>query len=141
MLRWPWAWRMPMARGCAGWPWRGGGGAGAGLGGVFGGGGVAGGGERPDTLVARGAAVQGAGPAGDPQGLGGVRDVQASHGGDLQAELDAAVAAVAGVVRRRTLSGADGPESGPEGPRSGGSKVPAALAVCQSPVGTRRGVR
>jgi hypothetical protein len=44
-------------------------------------------------------AVQGPDPAGDPQGLGGVGEVQASHGGDLQAaDLHAVVAAVAGVV-------------------------------------------
>jgi hypothetical protein len=43
--------------------------------------------------------VQGPDPAGDPQGLGGVGEVQASHGGDLQAaDLHAVVAAVAGVV-------------------------------------------
>jgi hypothetical protein len=38
-------------------------------------------------------------PAGDPQRLGGVGEVQAIHGGDLEpAELDPAVATVAGVV-------------------------------------------
>jgi hypothetical protein len=36
---------------------------------------------------------------GDPQGLGDVREVQASHGGDLQAaDFGSTVAAIAGVV-------------------------------------------
>jgi hypothetical protein len=40
-----------------------------------------------------------AGLGGDADGLGGVGEVQASHGGGLQAaDLGAAVAAVAGVV-------------------------------------------
>ena len=43
-------------------------------------------------------------PAGDPQRLGGVGEVQAGDGGDLQAAgLDAAVAAVAGVVGDRDV--------------------------------------
>jgi hypothetical protein len=38
-------------------------------------------------------------PAGDPDGLGGVGEVQASHGGDLEAaDLHAVVAPVAGVI-------------------------------------------
>jgi hypothetical protein len=48
--------------------------------------------------------VERADPAGDPQGLGGVGEVQAGDGGDLQAaELGTAVAAVAGVVGDRDL--------------------------------------
>ena len=43
--------------------------------------------------------MQGPDPSGDAQRLGGVGEVQASDGGDLEAAgLDAAVAAVAGVV-------------------------------------------
>jgi hypothetical protein len=53
--------------------------------------------------------VQAADPAGDPQGLGGVGEVQASHGGDLQlAKLHAAVAAVAGVVGDRDVAPGQG---------------------------------
>jgi hypothetical protein len=45
------------------------------------------------------------GPAGDPQGLGGVREVEAGDGGDLQAaDLDPAVAAVAAVVLGRDVA-------------------------------------
>jgi hypothetical protein len=44
-------------------------------------------------------------PAGDPDGLGGVGEVQASEGGDLQAaELHAVVTAVTGVVGDRDLA-------------------------------------
>jgi hypothetical protein len=43
--------------------------------------------------------VERADPAGDPHRLGGVREVQPGHGGDLQAAgLGAAVAAVVGSV-------------------------------------------
>src|SRR5215216_3644226 len=59
-------------------------------------------GEAGDRVHRHGppaAAVQGPDPAGDADRLGGVGEVQASDGGDLQAaELDVAVAAVAGVV-------------------------------------------
>ena len=60
------------------------------------------GGEAGDRVHGHGtpaAAAQGADPAGDPERLGGVGEVQAGDGGDLQAaNLGAAVAAVAGVV-------------------------------------------
>jgi hypothetical protein len=99
--------------------------AGAGLGGVFGEGGVADVVQRPDAPVAShvvgqaggvglgggevGDRVHDHGPpppagkrpdsAGDADRLGGVGEVQASDGGDLQAaDLGPAVAAVAGVV-------------------------------------------
>jgi hypothetical protein len=115
--RWRW-------RGCAGWPWP----VGRcryGLGGVLGEGDIAdvvqrldapvpsdpvgqargmglGGGEAGDRVHRHGAsaaAAQGAHPTGDADRLGGVGEVQASHGGDLEAaDLHACVPAVAGVV-------------------------------------------
>jgi hypothetical protein len=61
-----------------------------------------GGGEVGDRVHRHGApapAVQGPNPAGDPQGLGDAREVQPSHGGDLQAaDFGSTVAAIAGVV-------------------------------------------
>jgi hypothetical protein len=55
--------------------------------------------------------VQGPDPAGDADRLGGVGEVQASHGGDLQAaEFDPAVAAVAGVVGEGDLAPRQGGE-------------------------------
>src|SRR6266511_176947 len=111
--------------------------AGADLGGVLGEGGVAdvvqrldapvaadpvgqaggvglGGGEVGDGVDRHGppaAASQGPDPAGDADSLGGVREVQASNGGDLQAaDLHAGVAAVAGVVGDRDLAPGQGGE-------------------------------
>jgi hypothetical protein len=67
-----------------------------------------GGGEVSDRVDGHGAlypVVQGPDPAGDPDGLGGVGEVQASDGGDLQAaELDPAVAAVAGAVGNQEVA-------------------------------------
>jgi hypothetical protein len=61
-----------------------------------------GGGQAGDRVHGHGpplAAVQRPDPAGDADGLGGVGEVQAGDGGDLQAaDLDAAVAAVAGLI-------------------------------------------
>jgi hypothetical protein len=55
--------------------------------------------------------MQGPDPAGDAERLGGVGEVQASHGGDLRpAELHAAVAAVAGVVGDRDVAPRQGSE-------------------------------
>jgi hypothetical protein len=57
-------------------------------------------------------------PAGAPDGLGGVGEVQASHGGDLEAaELDPAAAVVAAVVG-----------DGDGGPRAGVAACGAGLA-------------
>ncbi len=112
------------------------GGASAGLGGVLGEGGVAdvvqcldappaqlvgkaggaclGSGEAGDGVHRHGApaaAGKRADPAGDPQGLGGVGEVQASDGGDLQlADLYAAMPAVASVVGDGDLAPGQGGE-------------------------------
>src|SRR5512132_1537732 len=52
-----------------------------------------------------GTAAQWPDPAGEPDGWGGVGEVQTSDGGDLQpAELHAVVAAVAGVVQDRDVA-------------------------------------
>jgi hypothetical protein len=71
------------------------------------GGACLGGGEAGDRVHRHGPPaqlVERADPAGDPQSLGGVGEVQAGDGGDLQAAgLGAAVAAVAGVVDDRDL--------------------------------------
>ena len=67
-----------------------------------------GGGEAGDCVHGHGPpapAGKQPGPAGDPQGLGGVREVEAGDGGELQAaDLDPAVAAVAGVVLGRDVA-------------------------------------
>jgi hypothetical protein len=72
------------------------------------GGGCLGGGEAGDGVDRDGPpalVAQAADPAGDADGLGGVGEVQARDGGDLQAaDLDAAVAAVAGGVGDEDLT-------------------------------------
>jgi len=61
-------------------------------------------GDRVHGHGAPAAAAQGPDPAGDPQRLGGVGEVQAGDGGDLEAAgLDPAVAAVAGLVGDRDV--------------------------------------
>jgi hypothetical protein len=81
MLRWPWARRVAMARlRRLAMAW---GGAGADLGGVLSEGDVADVVQCLDAPVAT-AVVGQAGGAGDPQGLGGVGEVEAGDGGDLE---------------------------------------------------------
>ena len=78
------------------------------------GGACLGGGEAGDRVHGHGApplAAQGPDLAGDAQRLGGVGEVQAGDGGDLQAAgLDPAVAAVAGLVGDRDVTPGQGLE-------------------------------
>ena len=73
-----------------------------------------GGGEAGDRVHRHGApapAGKRPDPAGDAEGLGGVGEVQARHGGDLEpAELDPAVPAVAGLVHHGDVAPRQGGE-------------------------------